>query len=154
MNTRPTIPPNEEHFEARQAEVDQRRAEDKAKMSPTEVARLNAIEECSAKLEAAGVPFQLWAASADGEPDRGERSGWWCFHKLSYASKANMDTYTDRVFEAQRSLLAQLLNHQTLGAAITLMVYNSKTGHPVSVHSRGEHQFLPPPPPPISAPTP
>lgn len=145
---RPTIPLNTEHVEALQAETDARRAEAKSKMTPTEITRLEVIEECSSKLEAAGVPFQLWAASADGEEGNGARNGgWWCFHKMSYVSNEDLEVYGDRVFEAWQSLLPKLLNSQTTYGNVTIVVYSGKTGNPYSIHSRGTCQFIPPPAP-------
>lgn len=148
MSTTPTIPLNDEHKEAfileQQIKVNAQRAEMKAKMTPTEVARLEVIEECSAKLEAAEVPFQLWASSADDVKAR----GWWCFHRLSYIPKSEPTAHENGVFDAWITLLPQLLNHQTTHGAITIMVYDYKTGRAKSVHSHGECQFLPPPPPP------
>lgn len=142
-----SIPNREEYVEAVQADVDAARQAAKAKMSPTEVARLEVIEECSAKLEAAQVPFQLWASSLDGKPDKGDRDFWYCFHKLSYESKENMQVYNDRIFEAWQSLLPYLLTHQTTHGMVTLVAHSLKTGRAVSVHSLGKCQFIPPPPP-------
>lgn len=147
-----SIPRNIEHYEARQMEINAERAAAKAKMTPTEVARLEVIEECSAKLEAAEVPFQLWAASSDGEPGKGFRSGWWCFHKMTYASREQFEAYTDREFESWMSMLSQLLTHQTTRGAITIVVHNSKTGKAYSVHSAGQVQYIPPPLPEVGTP--
>jgi len=131
---------------ARQATINAERAALKATMSPTEVARLEVIEECSAKLEAAGVPFQLWAAHGDGEEGNGSRPFWWCFHKLSYTPLENVAAYSDRVFEAWRSLISRLLTHQTTHGQISIVLYNGHTGAPMSVHSNGTVQYVPPPP--------
>ena len=147
------IPNKEDYIEAVQADVNAARQKAKAQMSPTEVARLEVIEECAAKLEAAQVPFQLWAASIDQPSceECGERVGarnhWWYFHKLSYVSKADMTVYNDRVYEAWYSLLPYVLTHQTTHGAVTLVAHSLKTGRAISVHSRGECQFLPLPPP-------
>lgn len=146
MSDQPTssIPSNAEHVEARQAEINLRREERKASMDPAERLRLEVIEECSAKLEAAGVPFQLWAASDAG--DEKGRHTWWCFHKHAYGSMENMDAYTDRVFESWQSLIMQLLNHQTVHANIQIAVYSPKSGRLMSLHQNGMGQIVPPPP--------
>lgn len=142
-----SIPLNEEHVDARQADIDAQRQEIKSKMTPTERARLEVIEECAAKLEAAQVPFQLWAASEDGKSDDdGSRKFWICFHKLSYVPKADMVVYNDRVFEAWQSLLPYILTHQTCHGEVTIVTHSLKTGRAVAIHSRGECQFIPPPP--------
>lgn len=138
---------NAEHMEAAQEEINAKGAAMRASMSPAELARLDVIEECSAKLEAAKVPFQLWAASDIGDPAKGFCNGWWCFHKMSYASKEQYEQYTDREFEAWWSLIAQLLSHQTTRGNVTIVMHNNKTGHPYSVHRAGECQMIPPPPP-------
>ena len=141
-----SIPLHEEYIEAEQARIDAHRQEMKAKMTPTEQARLEVIEECSAKLEAAQVPFQLWAATDDGKEGRGERINWWCFHKLSYEPKSDMKVYGDRVFEAWYCLITRLLDHQTTYGDIVIVVHKAKTGNATSIHRAGQHQFIPPPP--------
>lgn len=142
-----SIPWNEEHVAAQQADIDAQRQEMKAKMTPTERARLEVIEECAAKLEAAEVPFQLWASSEDGKSDNnGSRKFWICFHKLSYVPKTDMVVYSDRVFEAWGSLFPYILGHQTAHGAVTIVTHQSKTGRATAVFSKGECQYIPPPP--------
>lgn len=146
-----SIPPNLEHVEAAEAEIQAKRQAMKATMTPTELARLEVIEECSAKLEAAGVPYELWAAHDDGKEGDGSRVHWWHFYKLSYVSRENLKSYTDRCFEAWKSMITQLLNYQTICGALTIVCHSLLTGKAISIHSRGEHQFIPPPPPDLPA---
>lgn len=146
-----SIPLNLEHVEAAQADINAKRQAMKAAMTSTEVARLEVIEECSAKLEAAGVPFQLWAASDDGKEDDGTRKGWWCFHKLSYASQDDIKVYNSRVFEAWQWLVVRILDHQTTHGNVVITVHDATTGNAYSVHRLGQHQFVPPPAPDLPA---
>lgn len=142
-----TIPLNDEHLSALQAEIDQRRQDMKTDMTATEVARLEVIEECVAKLEAVKVPFYLWAAHDDSASDCGARKHWWCFHKLTHVSREDMTIYMRMMGEALNSILAVMLDHITQSGNMTIVVHNSETGHPISVHREGRHQFIPRPPP-------
>lgn len=75
---------NAEHFEAVQEEVSALKAKTRTDMSPEDVARLDVIEECSAKLEAARIPFLLWGSvDPEGLTEFGPR-GFWQFNRLAY----------------------------------------------------------------------
>lgn len=149
------IPNNDEHMEAlileKQSEVDTSRAERKAKMSPEDAARLTLIEECTAKLEAARVPFML-CASAQEKITRETWIGWWIFHRLSYVPKAEPTAHYDDAFNAWLSLLPQCLDFLTTFGQATIVTHNSITGRALSVHRDGKCQMIPPPPPEVAPP--
>lgn len=76
----PSIPLSREHLEAIQADTDRRREDLRATLSSEEKTRLTAIEQASALLEAAKVPFLLFGDVKDSDTD----SNWFQFNKLDY----------------------------------------------------------------------
>lgn len=89
MNETPksSIPFNEEHFEAYQDEVNRKREEMLATRPPEEVARMRVIESVAGQLEAANIPFVMWANPVL-EPDK---VGFIRFNKLEYMAGETLD---------------------------------------------------------------
>lgn len=81
----PIRPPiNDEHDEAVQASVDRARAEYTASRPPKEQERIKLIEEVSTKLDAAQIPFVLFASPAD--QDKNEFNFAY-FHRVEWLSQ-------------------------------------------------------------------
>lgn len=145
MIEKPRIPANEEHVEAVQAETNAKRAAMKETMSPEDRARLEVIEECVAKLEAAKVPFVLWAAS-DITPPEGYPQGWcgwWQFNKLVY--DCPFDNIHERSFYANQSLYGHVLSYHSRLLYGPVIAYDEHK-QPRILFERGERHVIPKPP--------
>jgi len=137
----PTIPNNAEHFEAVQEDLNRTRAELKTKMSDEERVRLEVIEECSAKLEAAGVPFLLWAASHVPDDD-GRVPGFWQFNKLAYGSD-DYRVLAERCAVARSVLFSPALVFVSKGLLGTIVTYTPD--HEIVAVYRDGLMMIPPP---------
>ncbi len=160
MSTNPKI--NEEQIEAasadRQREMNERRAERKATLSPSELARLDVIEECSAKLEAAGVPFLLMGASNDPHPDHGY-SSWWQFNKMDYTlEERGFKVHANRSADGVVSLTCSVMRFITSPVYGSFVYYDSQ-GRARRIFKDGNESDIPLPPehgitPPSATPPP
>ncbi len=125
-DTKPKCPPrNAEHFEAYQSEVTALKDKQRAEMSPEDLARLDAIEECSERLEAAGVPFILWGSiDPDGLTSSGPR-GYWQFNRLAYPKEGEekYEALVNRAPRAGWTLLPLLLKHCSMAIKGSIVVF-------------------------------
>lgn len=125
--------------------LNEKREKYKAEMSPSQLARLMVIEECSAKLEAAGVPFALFAASNDPRPEDGY-CDWWQFNKMDYSGEDKSFTErTHRSADGVVSLTPMVLSYVTRVLRGSFVYYDSQQ-RPRSMFSDGQETQIPSPP--------
>lgn len=125
------VPQNPEHIEAQQDAINQRRAERKAAMEPEQRVRLDIIEEVSAKLDKAQIPFALWAESA---------GGWFQFNRYDW--DPDFDEMHRKTMDLQWSMLVTCLSHfsRTINGDILL---RSPDGAVAVKFKGGQHEFNP-----------
>lgn len=147
----PSIP-SEEHLEAVHADLSAKREEMKREMSPEDRHRLEVIEECAGKLDAAGAPFVLYAAheatSPEGKPAGWH--GWWQFNRMSYSP--DWKAKKEETFYAVQSLLPRILTHQSCAWPGAIVVYGPDE-KPLWVFRNGEQIGILPSKPEEEAPS-
>ncbi len=134
-------PTPEEASLARQAALNARKEEQRATISPEEQARLDVIESVSRQLEAAQIPFLLFADSVSLDEST-KRSCWWQFNKMGYES-----VWTEMVSNAQdrmRALLQTTVAHMSRTVTGYLVWMPEGNKPPVGGATKGEWSWYKP----------
>lgn len=98
----------------RQADLNAKREEMRKNMTPAELAKLDAIEQACAVLEAQQVPFLLWASSDDATKlEAPHMRGWFQFNRMSYVEPRYSKDYHDDAKVNAWSLQSHDVAHQS-----------------------------------------
>lgn len=124
----------EERAAARQAAITAAKEERRAQLGPAEASRLTVVEDVSAQLERAGIPFLLFADSTAPD-DMLERCCWWQFNRMGYevVPAEMMQNARHRIGALVKTTLAH--TSLAVGGAV---VWVDTEGKPIGFANEGE----------------
>ncbi len=128
MNSPSHLPNTREYLEAHQEELNRLKAESKTMLTPEQRAQLDIIERVAGELEAAGIPFALFAS--DGRPS------FWQFNKVLFGNEEPMDSIPQRRMNSLLSNMLGFVSH--VARELTIICCKRADGEPIGAWIQGQ----------------